>query len=47
MDALRNMDDLSPEAWALYCVLNDALLMDETEKAYAHLEAYENGRRWS
>jgi CheY-like chemotaxis protein len=47
MDALRDMDDLSPEVWALYCALYDALLMDETEKASAHLEEYENGRRWS
>jgi CheY-like chemotaxis protein len=47
MDALRDMGDLSPEVWALYSALNDALLMDETEKASAQLEAYENGRRWS
>jgi hypothetical protein len=44
MDALRDMDDLSPEAWALYCVLYDALLMGETEKASAHLQVYENSR---
>jgi hypothetical protein len=47
MDALRDMDSLSAEARELYCLLNDALLMDDTEKASAHLKAYEDRRRLS
>jgi CheY-like chemotaxis protein len=33
MDELRDMDDLGNDARELYCFLNDALLMGETEKA--------------
>jgi hypothetical protein len=40
MDSLRDMDDLSAEARELYCFLNDALLMDETEEAVAKLNEW-------
>jgi hypothetical protein len=37
MTELRDMDNLSAKARDLYCFLNDALLMGETEKASARL----------
>jgi CheY-like chemotaxis protein len=40
MDELRDMEGLSGEAWELYCFLNDALLMGETEKASEKLSQW-------
>ncbi|MCL2103324.1 MAG: response regulator, partial [Syntrophorhabdaceae bacterium] len=41
MDELRKKNSLCAEARELYCLINDALLMGETEKALAHIAAYE------